>query len=170
VKGSAEADLSGPICALVAELLDKHLTIAVAESLTGGLVMARLTAIPGCSDAVVGGVVAYEVALKSRILGVDPELLERRGPVDPQVAEQMAIGVRRLTGASIAVATTGEAGPESATGKPVGLFFVAVDSDAGTVVHRHQADGERPEIREAAVVAAVELARHVLARADSASG
>ena len=109
-------------------------TIAVAESLTGGLLAAALTAIPGASAAVRGGVVAYATGLKAALLGVPAGLLERHGAVHPDVARAMADGVRDRLGATVGAATTGVAGPEPQDGRPVGTVYIAVSARASTTV------------------------------------
>src|SRR5947209_18993534 len=110
---------------LLNRLVARHATIAVAEGDTGGVLLAALTAHAGSSEVVRGGVVAYHDELKCALLGVRGQLLETHGAVSAEVAEAMATGVRRLTGADIGVATTGIAGPGGATpAKPVGLAFV----------------------------------------------
>ncbi|MEV0847067.1 CinA family protein [Streptomyces sp. NPDC049954] len=108
-------------------------TLAVAESLTGGLVAAEITAVSGASRAFRGSVTAYATDLKHRVLGVDAALLERNGAVDAEVAAQMAEGVRRILGADWGLATTGVAGPEPQDGKAVGTVFVAVAGPAAPV-------------------------------------
>ncbi|MEU6442949.1 CinA family protein [Streptomyces sp. NPDC047046] len=105
-------------------------SVAVAESLTGGLVAAELTAAPGASAAFRGSVTAYETELKHRLLGVDSALLAREGAVHPEVAAQMASGVRDALGADWGAATTGVAGPEPQDGRPVGTVYVAVAGPA----------------------------------------
>ncbi|MFF3713509.1 CinA family protein [Streptomyces phaeochromogenes] len=107
-------------------------TLAVAESLTGGLVAADLAAVPGASKAFRGSVTAYATDLKRDVLGVDATLLDQRGAVDPQVAAQMAAGARKVLGADWGIATTGVAGPEPQDGQPVGTVFVAVEGPHGT--------------------------------------
>ncbi len=106
-------------------------TLAVAESLTGGLVAAEITSVPGASKAFRGSVTAYATELKHQLLGVDATLLSERGAVDAQVAAQMAAGVRKALGADWGIATTGVAGPEPQDGQPVGTVFVAVDGPFG---------------------------------------
>ncbi|MFJ8135821.1 CinA family protein [Streptomyces sp. NPDC096013] len=106
-------------------------TLAVAESLTGGLVAAEITSVPGASKAFRGSVTAYATELKHQLLGVDATLLSERGAVDAQVAAQMAAGVRKALGADWGIATTGVAGPEPQDGRPVGTVFVAVDGPFG---------------------------------------
>ncbi len=116
-----------PEAALVQELLvSRGETLAVAESLTGGMVAAEITAVPGASKVLRGSVTAYATEIKHSVLGVDASLLAERGAVDPEVARQMALGVRRLLGADWGIATTGVAGPDPQDGQPVGTVYVAV--------------------------------------------
>ncbi|MEU3555494.1 CinA family protein [Streptomyces fragilis] len=130
-------------------------TVAVAESLTGGLVAAELTEVPGASKAFLGSVTAYATEIKHRILGVDEQLLAERGAVDAQVAEQMARGVREALRADWGIATTGVAGPEPQDGQPVGTVYVAVvggatdgeDASEGGKVRALRLNGTRAEIR-----------------------
>jgi PncC family amidohydrolase len=115
---------------LVERLAERELTLAVAESLTGGLVGASITAVPGASRVLRGGVVAYATDLKHTLLGVDPALLARVGAVDPQVAISMARGVRERLGSDLGVATTGVAGPDAQDGHPPGTVWVAIADGA----------------------------------------
>ncbi|MCK1798773.1 CinA family protein [Streptomyces sp. XM4193] len=140
-------------------LIDAGQRLAVAESLTGGLVSAALTDVPGASRAFRGGVTAYATDLKSALLGVDEGLLATGGAVQPEVAGQMAIGARRLLNAEWGLATTGVAGPEPQDGAPVGTVFVAVagPTSAAPVVEGLVLRGERGEIRNKSVRAALEL-------------
>ncbi|MEV7195632.1 CinA family protein [Streptomyces sp. NPDC093510] len=101
-------------------------TLAVAESLTGGLVAAEITSVAGASKVFRGSVTAYATELKRDVLGVDGTLLDERGAVDPEVARQMADGVRKVLGADWGLATTGVAGPDPQDGQPVGTVYVAV--------------------------------------------
>ncbi|NGO78176.1 CinA family protein [Streptomyces sp. YC504] len=118
---------AGEEAALVQRLLvSRGETLAVAESLTGGMVAAELTAVPGASKVLRGSVTAYATEIKHSVLGVDGSLLAGRGAVDPEVARQMAVGVRRLLGADWGIATTGVAGPDPQDGQPVGTVYVAV--------------------------------------------
>lgn len=127
-------------------------TVAVAESLTGGLVTGALTSIAGASVVVRGGVVAYATDVKRALLGVPADLLARQGPVDPDVAKAMAEGARRLLGASYGLATTGVAGPGPADGKPQGTVFVAVAALSGTSCDGLEGmAGDRQQVREATV-------------------
>jgi len=114
----------------------RGLTVAVAESLTGGLFMATLTEIPGVSDVLRGGAVTYATDTKASELGVDETLLRDRGPVDPDVAVAMARGVRSRWGADVGIATTGVAGPEPQDGHPVGEVYVAMADAAGDQVEK----------------------------------
>ncbi|MGW8377338.1 CinA family protein [Streptomyces sp. ODS28] len=138
-------------------------TLAVAESLTGGLTAAELTSVPGASRVFVGSVTAYATRLKQRILGVDEALLDQRGAVDAEVARQMARGVREALGADWGLATTGVAGPEPQDGQPVGTVFVAVAGpDGGVLAERLWPHGDRPAIREASVQGVLRLLCHEL--------
>ncbi|BDZ50161.1 competence damage-inducible protein A [Frondihabitans sucicola] len=141
---------------LVSELRQAGLTIAVAESLTGGLVVAELVSVPGASTVVAGGVVAYQTELKHSLLGVSSTLLDAEGAVHPDVAAQMARGVRsRLAvggrDADIGVATTGVAGPDPQDGQPVGTVFVGVAWGSRTDVTALHLEGDREAIRRATV-------------------
>ncbi len=119
--------MSSPAAEVVRLLTVRGGTLAVAESLTGGLVAAEITSVPGASKVFRGSVTAYATELKHRLLGVDASLLAARGAVNPQVAAQMAVGVRKALGADWGLATTGVAGPDPQDGQPVGTVFVAVD-------------------------------------------
>ncbi|MFP3713612.1 CinA family protein [Puerhibacterium sp. TATVAM-FAB25] len=143
----------------------RGLTLGVAESLTGGLVVAALVGVPGASAVLRGGVVAYATDLKAALLGVDADLLAARGAVDPDVAAQMALGVRRVTGADVGLATTGVAGPDPQDGHPPGLVYVAVAAPrpgAEVEVRRLDLRGARPAVRAGAVAAVLGLAVEVL--------
>ena len=126
-------------------------TVAAAESLTGGLVVAGLTTVPGASHAVRGGVVAYASELKTILLGVPPAMLAAHGAVYPGVATAMADGVRERLGATFGVATTGVAGPDPQDGQPVGTVHIAVSADNDTVVRTLALDGDRDRIRRVTV-------------------
>ncbi|MGW1029785.1 CinA family protein [Streptomyces sp. NPDC002577] len=123
-------------------------TLAIAESLTGGLVAAEVTGIPGASKALRGSVTAYATDLKQKLLGVDGPRLAECGAVDPEVALQMAAGVREALGADWGIATTGVAGPEPQDGKDVGTVYVAVRGPVGGgKVAALRLNGDRAEIR-----------------------
>ncbi|MFE6767054.1 CinA family protein [Streptomyces sp. NPDC057689] len=139
-------------------LVERGETLAVAESLTGGLVAAELTSVPGASQAFRGSVTAYATPLKSEVLGVDADLLAERGAVDAEVARQMATGARRALGADWGVATTGVAGPQPQDGRPVGTVFVAVSGPHGTgKVAALRLNGDRADIRKESVRSALDL-------------
>jgi nicotinamide-nucleotide amidase len=133
----------------------KGLTIATAESLTAGMVSAALATVPGASGALQGAVVSYQNHVKSGLLGVDAALLERNGAIDPQVARQMAEGVRRSLAADIGVATTGAAGPEPHGGKAVGTVYVGIATEAGSEAAAFSFAGDRAQIRDQACEAAL---------------
>lgn len=127
-------------------------TLGVAESLTGGMLAASLISVPGASATVVGAIVAYATPLKHSLLGVDAALLAEHGPVHPEVARQMAEGVRRAVGvdgrdADVGISTTGIAGPESPDGQPVGTVFVGVSTPGGSRVLTLRLEGDRDAIR-----------------------
>ncbi|MEZ0069256.1 nicotinamide-nucleotide amidase [Streptacidiphilus sp. MAP12-20] len=147
---------------VLAALVRAGATLAVAESLTGGLLAAEFVAVPGASKAFRGSVTAYATELKGSVLGVDAGLLAARGAVDRDVAAQMATGVRTLMGADFGLATTGVAGPDSQDGHPVGTVFVAVSSAGGESVSSLHLSGDRVTIRRKAVSAAVELLAQAL--------
>ncbi|MGH3095693.1 MAG: CinA family protein [Streptosporangiales bacterium] len=133
-------------------------TIAVAESLTGGLVGGRLSAEPGASVTFRGGVIAYATAVKHEVLGVDGELLARVGAVHPDVARAMAVGVRRLLGATYGLALTGVAGPDPQDGQPPGTLHLAVACPLGTATAAPRLPAaDRSGARDRAVDAALEL-------------
>ena len=139
------------------------LTIAVAESLTGGQVVAELVAVPGASRVVRGGVVAYATDLKESLLGVDGVLLAERGAIDPDVAEQMARGVCERLGADLGIATTGVAGPDPQDGHEPGTVHVAVHrAGRGTHTETHAFRGDRSAVRTATVQAALALLEDVV--------
>lgn len=129
----------------VADALGRRaLTLATAESCTGGLVGHVLTEVPGSSAWYVGGAVVYSDALKHGLAGVPLDLLARHGAVSAEVAESLATGIRARLGTHLGVAVTGIAGPTGGTPtKPVGLVYVAVADAAGVAVERHLWDGDR---------------------------
>jgi nicotinamide-nucleotide amidase len=137
-------------------------TVAVAESLTGGLVCSTLVAVPGASRVVAGGVVAYQTDVKATVLGVSESLLAERGAVDPDVALAMARQVRAKFGATIGLSTTGVAGPDPQDGVAVGTVFVARVSDLDDIVEKFEFDGSRDDIRHLAVGAALQLLENSL--------
>jgi PncC family amidohydrolase len=138
--------------------LDRNLTVALAESCTGGLVAAAMTETPGSSRYFVGGVVSYADAAKRDLLGVAPDLLAAHGAVSAQVARSMAEGARDRFGASLAGAVTGIAGPDGGSDeKPVGLTYLGVADGDGVDVRRIVWSGDRAENRRNSAVALLEL-------------
>lgn len=156
---SAAYELAGEVIALARAA---GITLGCAESVTGGLVAAALTDVPGASIVLRGGVVSYATAVKARVLGVPAGLLAACGAVDPDVARAMAAGAARVLDADLAVATTGVAGPDPADGKPVGRVYVAVNR--AVPVRELDLPGDRWQVRAAATTAALESLRDTLAR------
>jgi PncC family amidohydrolase len=137
--------------------LGRGLTVALAESCTGGLVAATITEVPGSSGYFLGGVVSYSNAAKASLLGVPEAMLAAHGAVSAQVAVAMATGARARFSPSLAVSITGVAGPDGGSeAKPVGLTYVGLASAAGTEVRRFAFSGDRAGNREAAARAALE--------------
>ena len=129
-------------------------TLAVAESCTGGRIAAALTSVPGASKSFIGGVVAYDNAVKTESLGVEPALIERAGAVSEEVAIAMARGARERMGADVALSTTGVAGPDGGTAeKPVGLVWFAIDDAAGARAWRVTFRGDRAAVQSRATTA-----------------
>jgi nicotinamide-nucleotide amidase len=150
-----------PIEELVLELCrERGLTLATAESCTGGLVSARLTSVPGSSDVFLGGVVSYANAVKASALGVPEGVLREHGAVSTEAAAAMAAGARARLGADVAVAVTGIAGPGGGTPeKPVGLVYLHVSGPSGERAADFTAPGDRETVRARADVAALHLVR-----------
>lgn len=164
---------------LTAVLLRAELTIAVAESLTGGLLTGELARVPGISASLQGGIVAYQTDLKHRLLGVDKDVLAREGAVSAETALLMARGARKAMKQGrrkidIGVSTTGVAGPAMQEGKPAGLVYVGIDSifgdevitlDFAGLIDPADAVNSRDRVRRATVEAAIfnvteHLAKH----------
>ena len=144
---------------LVQILKEKQMTIATAESCTGGLLGKCITDISGSSAVYPGGVISYCNRVKHEVLGVEQALLDRLGPVSMAVAQQMAAGVRRTVGADVGVGITGIAGPNSdETGRPVGLVYIGVSDGRTDIVREYRFDGDRNAVRAQAAEAAAELA------------
>jgi PncC family amidohydrolase len=139
-------------------LTEREETLAIAESLTGGLVTSRITDVPGSSAYLVEGVVAYANEAKEARLGVQEATLIAHGAVSEPVAREMAEGIRARAGTTWGISTTGIAGPTGATEeKPLGLVFVAVASPHGTVVRRNVFPGDRLEVKMASSDAVLAL-------------
>ncbi|MFX4260831.1 competence/damage-inducible protein A [Pelotomaculum propionicicum] len=144
-------------------LLERGLSIGVAESCTGGLIAARLTDIPGSSAYFKGGVVSYSNEMKNRVLGVDIKILDSFGAVSRETAEAMAAGVRAGTGADLGLAVTGIAGPAGGTAaKPRGLVYVALAAGDITICRGHHFPGIRMAVRQGTVNASLNMVRQYL--------
>lgn len=161
IYGEGDDDLA----AVVLELCRaRQFTVAVAESCTGGLLGARLTAIPGSSDVVLGGVIAYHNDIKQNALGVAERSLRDHGAVSEVVVREMATGARRMSGADVGLAITGVAGPGGGTDeKPVGTVWIAADIRGDIQARLLQLWGDRYEIRERAAQWTLEMVRQALA-------
>lgn len=151
---------------IITELAEAGLTVATAESLTGGLLAAALTSVPGSSAVVRGGLIVYATDLKRALAGVDAGLLDQRGPIDPDVAVALAEGARRRCAADIGIGLTGVAGPDPQDGKPPGTWYVAMVGPGGVRTSSSPASAapgsappetDRQQIRADAVDAALRL-------------
>lgn len=143
-------------------LVARGLSVGTAESLTGGLVAAALTTVPGASAAFRGAIVAYAADLKASLLAVPVALLDRVGTVHADVAAAMAEGARDRLAVDVAVATTGVAGPDPADGQPVGTVHIAVTGPVRVLRRQFLLAGSRDEIRRATVRHALGLLVHAL--------
>ena len=159
---------SGPLAAeVVARLVSDGHSVALAESCTGGAVLARLTAVPGASGAVWGGTVVYTNEAKQQLLGISAELLATAGAVSDVVTQDLAVHVRELSVSTYGVAVTGWAGPDHGA-EPAGTIYVAVASPSGCSARRAVYDGDRWFVQRSAVNAALTLLLEVLQEARSA--
>jgi competence/damage-inducible protein CinA-like protein len=160
VYGEGTDDLAGVVLELAR---GRRLSIAVAESCTGGLLGARLTSIPGSSDVMRGGVIAYADEVKVGLLGVDPATLAAHGAVSEETARQMAAGARARAGGDIGIGITGVAGPSGGTPeKPVGTVWLAVDIGGAATALKGRFIGDREEIRFRATQSALDMVRRAL--------
>ena len=158
---SAEPD--GSVAARVLETLSgRGQTLATAESLTGGLLAARLTDVPGASRSYVGGVVSYATRVKESVLGVPSEVVREHGVVSEECALMMARGVRDRLDATWGLATTGVAGPDQQEGRAVGTVWVAIAGPGGGTSRLLALSGDRLAIRQATCDAVLELLAHEL--------
>lgn len=157
-------DCETTACQLLDSLISRHLSIATAESCTGGNIAHTLTLIPGSSEAVKGGVVAYCNEVKHKVLGVSRESLDTYGAVSIPVVEQMATGACRVCNADIAVATSGIAGPGGGSAqKPVGTVCIAAASASGAIIsNTFHFSGRRADIIDAATATALHLASELI--------
>jgi len=149
----------------VHRLVDQRVTVATAESLTGGLVAATVVEIPGVSAVFRGGLIVYATDLKAALAGVPEGLLAERGPVDADVAAALAAGARARCGADWGVATTGVAGPDPQDGKPVGLVYIAVCGPGHSAVRELKLDGNRDAVRTESVTRVLQLLSEALQEA-----
>jgi len=159
VYGADEEALEAAVGRLLRE---RGLSLATAESLTGGLLGGRITNVPGASDYYLGGVVAYATDAKASLLGVDPDLLAADGPVSEPVAAAMAEGARKAFGADLGLAATGVAGPTEQSGRRVGTLCLGVADAAGTATQTLTAPGDRTQVRLWTATVALDLARRRL--------
>ncbi|ALA58938.1 competence/damage-inducible protein A [Nitrospira moscoviensis] len=150
-------------------LAKRQLTVATAESCTGGLIGHRLTQVPGSSAYLDRGVICYSNRAKTELLGVPPALIETHGAVSAEVAAAMADGVRTRAGVSVGVSVTGIAGPGGATPtKPVGLVYIGLNAGDGTIItHEHRFHGDRSTIKQRASQAALDLLRRWALRREA---
>jgi nicotinamide-nucleotide amidase len=148
--------------AVVRLLASSRESLACAESITGGGVGARITSVPGASEAFIGSAVVYTNGAKTRVLGVSPQTLEGPGPVSEECAREMAVGARRVFGAHLGLALTGAAGPESHGGAPPGLVWIALEGDDVAHARSFHVPGERDRVRRWAEQAALDLVRRHL--------
>ncbi len=161
----AAADLVALAERLQGICLGRRLTVAAAESCTGGLLAEAITSVPGSSGYFLGSVVSYADAAKRDLLGVPAAILDAHGAVSAQTARAMAAGARAMFGSSLAVSVTGIAGPDGGSpAKPVGLTYLGLADDHGSEVRRHHWPGDRAAIRESSAGAALEW---LIERAES---
>ena len=143
---------------IITLLQEKYLKLATAESCTGGLLAATLTAVPGCSECFGYGLITYSNEAKERLLKVKRYTLEAHGAVSAETAAAMAHGVAELSGADIGLAITGIAGPDGATGeKPLGLVYVGLAMGGNEITVKQNFSGNRGEVRAQSVKAALDL-------------
>ncbi len=161
--------------AILQELESKGFKLAIAESLTGGALSAEFVSVPGASKVLLGTIVAYQTSLKNELLGVSRALLENQGAVDPEVAAQMATGIRtKLANKTntdeslvIGIATTGVAGPEPQDGIAVGAVYIAISGPGGMgdSVYAFEFQGDRQAIRQATIQQALAVLAESLGNA-----
>ena len=155
---------------LLDRLVERGQSVATAESLTGGLLAARLTDVPGASRCFVGGVIAYASHVKESVLGVPHDLVERNGVISEECASAMAAGVRERLGATWGLATTGVAGPDGQEGHPVGTVWIAVAGPDVVQSRLLRLDGTRHDIREATCRATLSVIDGILVREEPGLG
>ncbi len=136
---------------IIQKLGQRHLTISVAESLTGGLVAASLTQIPGASAVFKGGIIAYRDEIKQQVLKVDPALITKFTSISEPVAQSMATNIREIMNTDIGIATTGVAGPDKSDGFAPGIVFVAISIGDHKICQKLELVGDRTQIRDQSV-------------------
>ena len=145
-------------------LRQKGLTLGVVESATGGLISHLVTNVPGSSDYYKGSVTAYSNEVKIKVVGVKEDTINKYGAVSAEVAEEMALGGRKILASDICLADTGIAGPSGATpGKPVGLFYIGLSHQAGTYNRKHNFQGNREQNKRNAAETALSWLKEYLA-------
>lgn len=143
---------------LIKWLIRRKRTIATAESCTGGLIAKLITDVPGASEVFVGGVVSYSNAMKMKWLGVRSQTLEKFGAVSEQTVAEMLSGIRAATGADLAIAVSGIAGPTGGTPeKPVGTVFIGIAFSEELIIRRYLFPGRRDQVRRQAALKAAEM-------------
>jgi PncC family amidohydrolase len=145
-------------------------TVATAESLTGGRLAVHFTDTPGASETFLGGVVTYATELKASVLDVPSEVIEQDGVVSASCAEAMATGVRKLTGSTFGVSTTGVAGPDEQEGKPAGTVFVGISGPGVLEAVPLHVDGDRTAVQDESCVRALEALVAILEREETPLG
>ena len=160
---AGDAELEAVLGRFVGLLKERGDTVATAESLTGGMVGAALTDVPGVSAVYRGGVVVYATDLKAKLAGVPEDLLAAVGPVHPDTAAALATGVRERLNATYGLATTGVAGPDPQAGIAAGTVYVAAAGPGTVQVRKLQLTGDRASIRRASVLAVLELGAALVA-------
>lgn len=149
---------------LVKKLIEQNRTLAIAESLTGGMICSNICSVSGASKVFLEGIICYNEKSKIMRLGVREEEIEKYSTVSEQVASQMSEGVRKLLQTDIGIATTGVAGPDDydCYGNPKGLFYISISTDDETKVFKFHEDGSRDEIRELATLFALEKCLEII--------
>lgn len=147
---------------VVALLRERELTLTTAESLTGGLIAAAITSVPGASECFKVGFVTYSNKAKRKMLSVKKELLKKEGAVSEETAKEMAIGALMESEADISVSVTGNAGPDAMEGKPVGLVYIGVCAKGKAKVEECHFEGDRKAIREQTLEEALRLVKKLI--------
>ncbi len=142
---------------LVALLIERNMTVATAESCTGGLLAAQFTSIPGVSAVFAGGFVTYATPMKHKLLGVPRRVLKTQGAISKKTARLMAEGAAKKTGVDCALSITGNAGPDADEGKPVGLVYIGCFIDGKTTGRKFLFEGDRGSIRQQAADEAMQM-------------